>query len=125
MSGRRLVVEAEGDAALAVDPQRIGQALGSLVDNALRYGAGTITLGARVGGEEVELSVRDEGPGFPPELAGREFERFSRGRLERHADGSGLGLAIVAAIAAAHGGEAAASSGAPTEVRILLPRRSA
>lgn len=122
LGGRRLLVEAGGEASVPLDPQRVGQALGNLVDNALRYGAGTVTLGARAGHEAVVLFVRDEGSGFPPELRGKEFERFSRGSVAQRTDGSGLGLAIVAAIAEAHGGEAVVEPAGPTEVRVVLPR---
>ncbi len=104
--GREIVVDAAGGLALSADEQRLGQALGNLVDNALRHGAGTVTLRARVGGGTVALEVADEGPGFPPELAGRAFERFARGDEARTRGGAGLGLAIVRAIAEAHGGAA-------------------
>ena len=61
---------------------------------------------ARTVGGATELHVRDEGPGVPPEVATRAFERFSRGDDARTRGGSGLGLAIVEAVAQAHGGTA-------------------
>jgi signal transduction histidine kinase len=69
----------------------------------------------------VELDVTDRGGGFPPELGGREFERFARGEDARGRDGAGLGLAIVRSIAEAHGGRASTVAGPVTTVRIWIP----
>ena len=95
---RRSTVEA--------DRLRLDQAVGSMVDNALRYGAGPIELRARAGGGTVEIHVRDRGAGFPAEFLPQAFERFSRASSSQRASGSGLGLAIVRTVARAHGGEA-------------------
>jgi len=108
-AGRRLEVGEGGELELRADLLRLDQAIGTLVDNALRYGAGTITLAARRAGEAVEVHVTDEGEGFPPEFLPRAFERFSRAPGVRDG-GSGLGLAIVATVAEAHGGTAVAAS---------------
>jgi signal transduction histidine kinase len=116
--GRAIEIHVDGDPALWADPLRARQALANLVDNALRHGRGTVRLSARERGGAVELAVADDGPGFPPELAGRAFERFTRGDEARTRGGSGLGLAIVRAIAEAHGG-AAEIEGAG--VRLWLP----
>ncbi len=117
--GRPIHIVAPDGLELHADEQRLGQALGNLVDNALRHGAGEITLSARPVAGAVELEVADEGAGFAPELAGRAFERFTRGDEARTRGGAGLGLAIVRAIAEAHGGGAELASGAA--VRISLP----
>lgn len=116
--GREIVVEAPEELALDADEQRLGQALGNLVDNALRHGVGEIALRARAAAGAVELEVADEGPGFAPELAGRAFERFARGDEARTRGGAGLGLAIVRAIAEAHGGGAELAGGAAVRIRI-------
>jgi signal transduction histidine kinase len=117
--GARIRIEAPGGLRVEADPLRLGQAVANLVDNALRHGAGDVVLRARAAGTAVELEVSDAGPGFPPELGERAFERFARGDAARTRDGAGLGLAIVRAIADAHGGTAAIVEGAT--VRITLP----
>ena len=65
------------------------QALGNLIDNALRHGAGDIELSARERDGALEIDVSDDGPGFPPELVPRAFERFARGDAGAHARGRG------------------------------------
>ncbi len=88
------------------DPVRLEQALTNMTDNALRHGAGTVTLNAKPRADQVRLEVSDEGKGWDPEFAPRAFDRFSRGDTAREGEGAGLGLAIVEAIANAHGGTA-------------------
>jgi two-component system OmpR family sensor kinase len=122
--GREIAVEAPADLEADLDPLRARQALGNLIDNALRHGAGEIRLSARERDGAVEIEVSDAGPGFPPELVPRAFERFSRGDSARTRGGAGLGLAIVSAIAEAHGGSAAIVPDARTTLRISLPIRS-
>jgi two-component system OmpR family sensor kinase len=71
------------------------------------------------------VEVADAGPGVPPEVMGRLFERFFRAdpSRSRASGGSGLGLSIVAAIAEAHGGrvEVESPEGGGATFRILLP----
>jgi signal transduction histidine kinase len=114
--GRAIAVDAAADSSLSGDRLRLEQALGSLVDNALRHGGGDVTLSARRDNGSVELHVTDAGRGLPPEFAEHAFERFSR--AAPNGDGSGLGLAIVDAIARAHGGSAHASG---SDVWLELP----
>ncbi|HKT84259.1 MAG TPA: ATP-binding protein [Solirubrobacterales bacterium] len=107
---------------IAADRLRLDQAIGSVVDNALRYGGGTIFLGVEPGEEEVQIFVRDQGPGFPASFIPRAFERFSRASSSRRDGGSGLGLAIVGTVIAAHGGEVhAANWEEGAEIRFSLP----
>jgi two-component system, OmpR family, sensor kinase len=107
--GRRIVVGEGAELEPEADRLRLDQSIGTLVDNALRYGAGTITLAARREGDDVRIHVTDEGPGFPPDFIGHAFERFRRAPGVREG-GSGLGLAIVATVAEAHGGRAEAAN---------------
>jgi two-component system OmpR family sensor kinase len=105
------------------DRLRLEQALGNLVDNALRYGVGTIDLSAKTTDGSMELHVADEGDGFPVDFVPRAFDRFTQADRARSRDGAGLGLSIVSAIAAAHGGTAHASNLAEggADVWIRLP----
>jgi signal transduction histidine kinase len=100
----------------------------NLVENALSHTpAGTkieVSVGAARG--VVTVTVQDSGPGIPPELEGRVFERFVRGDDGSH--GSGLGLAIVRQLAEAHGGTvtlARPSDGRGTGFVVTLPRLQA
>ena len=123
-AGVALEVDASGRARGPRRSARLEQALGNLVDNALRYGAGTIRLEAQAENGSVALRVGDEGEGFAPEFLPHAFERFSRADGARVAGSAGLGLAIVQAIARAHGGTATAantaSGGAVVTLRLPL-----
>jgi two-component system, OmpR family, sensor kinase len=119
---RSIRVDAEDGLRVRGDPLRLRQALGNLVDNALRHGEGEIVVRSRRAEEGVELEVSDEGPGFEPGIADRAFERFARGDQARQRVGTGLGMAIVRAVAEAHGGRAEiVPRAAGATVRIWLP----
>ena len=122
-AGRPLQNEAEPGVRIFGDRLRLEQALANLVDNALRHGGGRVRLGAIASDGSVELHVRDEGPGFPPQFLERAFERFTRPDAGRSGAGSGLGLSIVQAIAQAHGGSAHAAnaSASGADVWLVLP----
>jgi signal transduction histidine kinase len=120
--GRSIRVEGTAGLQVEADELRLRQALGNLVDNALRYGAGDIVLRARNSQPGVSLEVSDAGQGFGRDIADRAFERFARGDGARTRGGAGLGLSIVRAIAEAHGGRAELVPGVGATVRIWLPR---
>ena len=111
-------IDAPNGDTLVGDRLRLEQALGNLVDNALRHGAGPVRVEAQRHNASMHLRVSDQGPGFPPELLPTAFERFTRGDEARERGGAGLGLAIVAAVARAHGGAAHAEG---STVTIELP----
>ena len=120
--GDALEVEADAGVELHADRLRVEQALGNLVENALRHGSGRIVLSAAKHDGRVELHVCDEGPGFPEPFLGRAFERFSRAEPGRSSSGAGLGLAIVDVIARAHGGSAhVANTPGGADVWLSLP----
>ena len=102
--------EAEGDPATLVrgDDHRLRQVLANLLANArLHTPAGThVEVAVRREGDDVVVRVDDDGPGIPPDLRDRLFERFTRGDASRNrtAGSTGLGLAIAHAVVGAHGG---------------------
>jgi signal transduction histidine kinase len=121
--GREIEFDPRPELRVSGDRIRLEQALGNLVDNALRYGDGDVHLSAQLDDGAVELHVADRGGGFPPEFVERAFDRFTRADTARFGGGAGLGLSIVRAIALAHGGEAhAANRGGGADVWLVLPR---
>jgi two-component system, OmpR family, sensor kinase len=123
-AGRTIQAEASNGIALTGDRLRLEQALGNLVDNALRHGSGDVSLSAVDRNGSVELHVVDQGRGFPPEFLPRAFERFGRADEARTSGGAGLGLALAAAIAEAHRGSAHAANrdGGGADVWLSIPR---
>jgi len=119
--GRRIHIDAASDVRVHADGLRLEQALGNLVDNALRHGEGDVVLSARAAPGGIAFDVADEGPGFAAGIAERAFERFTRGDEARTRSGTGLGLAIVSAVAGAHGGEATIVATRGATVRLWLP----
>lgn len=121
-AGRAIMVD-DADTPLVGDRLRLEQALGNLIDNALRYGTGTVRLSATARESDVQLHVYDDGAGFDADFLPRAFERFTRAEEARGRGGTGLGLAIVDVIARAHGGAARAGNRLPhgADVWIALP----
>ncbi|MFJ8198052.1 ATP-binding protein [Streptomyces sp. NPDC096152] len=116
--GRTLTVTCD-DATVRVDPHWLHPAIGTLLDNALRHGAGAIALRATVRDGRLSLSVADAGSGFPGDFLPHAFERFTRAETSRTTPGTGLGLALVAAVAASHDGTARAENTSPGAVVTL------
>ena len=124
-----------------LDADKVDQILGNLVENAIRHGAGTVTVvvepveavtsradaapGApgslrAASGPAVAVSVRDEGDGIPPELVPRVFRQFWR---TKRRGGAGLGLFIVKGLVEAHGGTITVqrAPGGGAEFRFIMP----
>jgi len=100
----------------------------NLIANAVRYGknpGGVVTIGSKRQGDQIELTVADNGPGIPYEDQPHIFERFYRVRKDRARDagGTGLGLSIVKNVTLIHGGSVAVHStpGAGATFLISLP----
>jgi hypothetical protein len=123
-----------------LDADKIDQILGNLVENAVRHGAGIVTVvvePARMDGEAAlppvvvpgvpdaaSVSVRDQGEGISPEVAPRVFRRFWRGKRR---GGTGLGLYIVKGLVEAHGGTIGVrcAPGGGAEFRFIVPAGTA
>ena len=107
-----------------LDADKVDQILGNLVENAVRHGAGIVTVvveRARIGGDQaVAVSVRDQGEGIPPEMAHRVFRQFWRGKRR---GGTGLGLYIVKGLVEALGGDITVgrAPGGGAEFRFTVP----
>jgi signal transduction histidine kinase len=106
------------------DPDRLDQILANLMENAVRHGAGTVSLSVvpigREGDESIAVTISDEGEGISPEQYPMIFTRFWHGATR---GGTGLGLYVVRGLVEAHGGKItvgrAAAGGA--EFRFTLP----
>ncbi len=123
-SGAAVEVVAAGPVEGFWDRRRLGEVVGNLLDNALKFGEGKpvrIEVGTSEGA--ALLVVRDRGSGIAPERLPRVFERFERGVSSRHYGGWGLGLFLVRRIVEAHGGTVAAESlpGAGSSFTVRLP----
>ena len=108
------------------DRVRIEQVVTNLVSNAIKYAGGRpIEVTLRGHADEVELEVRDHGPGIPAEHRIRIFERFERAASLRHYGGLGLGLYLVREFVHAHGGTVSASDppGGGALFTVRLPRQ--
>jgi signal transduction histidine kinase len=90
-----------GRALASGDADALERAVANLVENASRYARTRVDVTIEKSNGSAVLEVRDDGPGFPPELLDHAVDRFVRGNISGSA---GLGLAIVDAIAGAHGG---------------------
>lgn len=124
-TGRRIELEATGDATIEVDEQRMEAALGNLISNADKYSPSDAPIYIIVGEKPgaVTITVEDEGPGIPEEERRRVLERFERLRRDDELPGTGLGLAVVREIVEGHGGsvEIGSTPEGGASVRLELP----
>jgi hypothetical protein len=121
----RFVIQADEPLPeLWADPDKVEQILGNLVENALRHGEGTVTIGLAPLEQAIEVVVEDQGQGVAPDIASRVFTRFWRGNRAR---GTGLGLYIVKGLVEAHGGTVEVSRGTSggARFRFVLPQGTA
>jgi CheY-like chemotaxis protein len=120
------------DVDVTCDAERVQQMVWNLLVNAVKFTPeeGTVEVGLEARGEEVAITVRDDGQGIDPDFLPHVFDRFRQGdssSTRRHR-GLGLGLAIVTNLAELHGGRVTVHSdgiGKGAEFTILLPANSA
>jgi len=118
----------QGGGHVLVDADRLAEALGALLDNALRHTpkGGSVTIATTRNDNRCRIVVTDTGEGFDAEVAAQLFERFYRGDSSRTANGSGsgIGLTIAKAIVEAHHGHLHGRSEGPgrgANFEITLP----
>jgi len=112
LTERGLKVSLRSSSALIIsaDSALLHRMLANLLDNALKHlpPGTTISIQLQTHGEFGRLEMEDDGPGFPPEVVDRPFEKYVKGK---HSTGNGLGLAFAEAVVRAHGGQIKASNG--------------
>jgi two-component system sensor histidine kinase SenX3 len=129
-AAKDITVESRGEHGLEVfgSQEQVGAAISNLVANAVAYSdsGSRVVVTTRAEGEQVQISVVDQGIGIPAQDIDRIFERFYRVDPARHRStgGTGLGLAIVKHVAATHGGDIAVWSvqGQGSTFTLTLPR---
>ena len=110
-----------------LDPERILQVLRNLMGNAVKFTpkGGQVSIAAKIHDGNLEVSVKDSGPGIPAESLGSIFEKFSQGNHAgaNNRQGTGLGLAIAKNIITSHGGSIWAESqlGSGSKFVFVLP----
>jgi signal transduction histidine kinase len=114
-AGRGLAVESSGPVVALASAGAVGQALDVLLENALRHGAGTVTVGLEDLDDEARIAVRDDGPGIPEDARASIFERGSS-----LAGGTGVGLSLARALVEADGGQLVLASARPVRFEIRL-----
>ena len=108
-AGRPVELALSEGIAVKVDKTRLRQVLHNLITNAVKYtpDASGIEIEVRSVGDSAETSIRDHGPGIPPDQREVVFSKFTR--LDEKGNGAGLGLYIARTIARAHGGDVTVS----------------
>lgn len=114
MRGMTLSLVATEPIVIAGDPLLLAQAIGNLIDNALKYAAHAIVVSVTVTAEDVIcIGIGDDGPGIANSEKTKVVERFYRGDASRGTPGVGLGLSLVAAVTKLHGGTLVLADASP------------
>jgi signal transduction histidine kinase len=125
-SGRRLRVEVgAGVPVTTAAAAAVRQVLGVLVDNAVRHGAGTVTVTVRDAGGALALDVADEGPGIDVDAPRPPRPAAGSGSGHGSGGGHGIGLALARELAEAEGGRLRLSRPSPPVFSLLLPGQPA
>jgi signal transduction histidine kinase len=123
--GLRIGLQSTGPLRIEADAALIHRMIANLLDNELKHlpSSCDITIELRHGEDSASLILKDNGPGFDPEVLSHLFERRVKGR---NSNGHGLGLAFVDAVARAHGGTVTASNGenCGAQITVTLPLSS-
>ncbi|MFH8517693.1 ATP-binding protein [Streptomyces gelaticus] len=116
-AGRAIVHSGKQGLRAIGTPGAVAQVLAALIENSLMHGGGTVALRTRVTGNQAVIEVTDEGPGVPPELGARIFERTISGR-----NSTGIGLAVARDLAEADGGRLELLQQQPAVFALFLSR---
>ncbi|MEU8548731.1 ATP-binding protein [Streptomyces roseoverticillatus] len=117
--GRAIVRSGKQGLRAVGTPGAVAQVLATLIENSLMHGDGTVALRTRVTGNQAVVEVTDEGPGVPPDLGARVFERTVSGR-----NSTGLGLAVARDLAEADGGRLELLQANPPVFALFLSRET-
>jgi signal transduction histidine kinase len=116
-AGRRIVLRDVHDVEALAAPGTIGQILDVLLDNALRHGAGTVTVTVADDARRATIAVQDEGAGVPADAVERVFDRGAS-----RSDSTGIGLHLARTLARADGGSLRLTSASPPRFELRLRR---
>ncbi|MEU8999088.1 ATP-binding protein [Streptomyces caniferus] len=118
-AGRAIVRSGKKGLRAVGTPGAVAQVLATLIENSLMHGDGTVALRTRVTGNQAVVEVIDAGPGVPPDLGSRVFERTVSGR-----NSTGLGLAVARDLAEADGGRLELLQPHPPVFALFLAREA-
>ncbi|MER0446152.1 ATP-binding protein [Streptomyces sp. Edi4] len=118
-AGRAIVRSGKTGLRAVGTPGAVAQVLAALIENSLMHGGGTVAVRTRVTGNQAVVEVTDEGPGVPPDLGARIFERTISGR-----NSTGIGLAVARDLAEADGGRLEMLQQQPAVFALFLSREA-
>ncbi|NDZ78576.1 HAMP domain-containing histidine kinase [Streptomyces sp. SID10853] len=118
-AGRAIVRSGKRGLRAIGTPGAVAQVMAALIENSLMHGGGTVAVRSRVTGTQTVVEVTDEGPGVPPDLGARIFERTISGR-----NSTGIGLAVARDLAEADGGRLEMLQQHPPVFALFLSRVS-
>jgi signal transduction histidine kinase len=119
----RLDMSGSKDIAVRVERQDLDEMLGNLIENAAKYGGGSVFVTVEDAGDFAEILIEDDGPGIPENERVRIFDRGAR--LDTGKPGTGLGLAIVRDVAEIYNGDVSLEESEDMgglQVRLKLPK---
>ncbi len=117
--GMKVMIRSSSALMVSADPALLHRMLANLLDNAVKHlpPGTTIHIQLQAQPEFGRLEIEDDGPGFPPEVVDRPFEKYVKGK---DSTGSGLGLAFAEAVVRAHGGHIQAANGPGGGASIII-----